>query len=64
MSSEHRFVDSLGAVVQGKEKMRAGWAAYFRMVPDYTVAVDETFFDGSIIIIMLGIARGTCERRD
>jgi ketosteroid isomerase-like protein len=58
MSSEHRFVDPLGAVVQGREKTRAGWAAYFRMVPDYTVVVDETFSHGSIVA-MLGMARGT-----
>ncbi len=58
MSSEHRFVDSLGEIVQGREKMRDGWAAYFRMVPDYTVAVDETFCDGPIVV-MLGVARGT-----
>jgi ketosteroid isomerase-like protein len=58
MSSEHRFVDSLGTVIQGREKMRDGWAAYFRMVPDYTVAVEETFFDSSIVV-MLGVARGT-----
>ena len=38
--------------------MRDGWAAYFRMVPDYTVAVDETFSDGPVVI-MLGVARGT-----
>jgi ketosteroid isomerase-like protein len=58
MSSEHRFVDSVGAVVQGGEKMRDGWAAYFRMVPDYTVAVNETFSNGSSVV-MLGVARGT-----
>ena len=26
MAPEHRFVDSLGNVVEGREKMRAGWA--------------------------------------
>jgi hypothetical protein len=39
----HRFIDSLGAVVEGREKMRAGWAGYFRMVPDYSIAVEETY---------------------
>jgi hypothetical protein len=38
--------------------MRDGWAAYFRMVPDYTVTVDETFSEGSIVVL-LGWARGT-----
>lgn len=58
MSNRHRFVDSLGTVVQGREKMRDGWAGYFRMVPDYTVIVDETFSDGPVVV-MLGVARGT-----
>jgi len=58
MTHEHRFVDSLGNVVQGKDKMRAGWAGYFRMVPDYTIVVNETFTDGSIVV-MFGMARGT-----
>ena len=38
--------------------MRAGWAAYFRMVPDYTVAIEETFSDGPVVA-MLGTAQGT-----
>ena len=58
MSDDHRFVDSLGTVVQGREKMREGWAGYFRMVPDYSVNVDETFSDGAIVV-MLGAAQGT-----
>ena len=58
MSDEHRFIDSLGTVVQGREKMRDGWSCYFRMVPDYTVAVHETFSDGPIVV-MLGVAAGT-----
>jgi ketosteroid isomerase-like protein len=58
MSDEHRFVDSLGTVVQGRDKMRDGWAGYFSMVPDYTVIVDETFSDGATVV-MLGAAQGT-----
>jgi uncharacterized protein (TIGR02246 family) len=58
MAPEHRFVDSLGNVVEGREKMRAGWAAYFRIVPDYSIAIDETFCDGPVVL-MLGVAEGT-----
>jgi ketosteroid isomerase-like protein len=58
MTPEHRFVDSLGSVVEGREKMRAGWRAYFDMVPDYKIAVEETYRDGSVVV-MLGEARGT-----
>ena len=58
MTEEHRFIDSLGNIVEGREKMRAAWTKYFLMVPDFTVAVEETFCDGPVAV-MLGIAQGT-----
>jgi ketosteroid isomerase-like protein len=58
MSPGHRFVDSLGNVVEGREKMRAGWVGYFKIVPDYTLAIEETFTNGSVMIL-LGVAQGT-----
>ena len=58
MTAEHRFIDGLGNVAEGREKMRAGWSAYFRMVPDYTIAVEETYSDGTVVV-MLGVVRGT-----
>ena len=58
MSPEHRFVDSLGTKIEGREKMRLGWAGYFKMVPDYEITVEETFTNGSAVVF-LGIARGT-----
>jgi ketosteroid isomerase-like protein len=61
MSSGHRFVDSLGSVVEGREKMRAGWAGYFKMVPDYTLAIEETCVNGPVVIL-LGVAQGTYTR--
>jgi ketosteroid isomerase-like protein len=58
MTPEHRFTDSLGNVVHGRDKMFAGWAAYFRMVPDYSLAIDELYTQGPIVV-MLGVAEGT-----
>jgi ketosteroid isomerase-like protein len=58
MTAEHRFIDALGCVVEGREKMRAAWTAYFRMVPDYTLAIDESLSDGPVVA-MLGSAGGT-----
>ena len=58
MTPEHRFVDSLGNVVEGREKMRAGWAGYFKMVPDYRIAVNECICDGQVVVLF-GIAEGT-----
>ena len=45
MTPAHRFVDSLGAVTEGRDAMRAGWADYFRMVPDYSIEVRESYCD-------------------
>jgi ketosteroid isomerase-like protein len=58
ITAEHRFIDSLGNVVVGRETMRAGWGGYFRMVPDYTITIDETFCDGSVVVL-IGSAQGT-----
>jgi ketosteroid isomerase-like protein len=58
MTPEHRFIDSLGNVVEGREKMRAGWMGYFGMVPDYTIAIEEVHGDGAVVV-MLGKAHGT-----
>lgn len=58
MTAGHRFTDSLGNVVEGCEKMRAGWVAYFRMVPDYSLAIEEIYADGPVVV-MLGLAEGT-----
>ena len=58
MTDDHRFVDSLGAVVGGAAQMREGWQAYFQMVPDYQIDVRETCFNGAVVVL-LGAARGT-----
>lgn len=58
MTEEQRFIDSLGNVVTGKAAMRNGWAGYFRVVPDYTIAVEEIYSDGPVVIL-LGTAQGT-----
>ena len=58
MTVDHRFIDSLGNVVEGCEKMRAGWAGYFRMVPDYALAIEETYTEGPVVLL-LGVAQGT-----
>ncbi len=61
MSPNHRFVDSLGNVVEDGEKLHQGWVAYFRMVPDYAVAIEETYPSGPVVV-MLGVAQGTYTR--
>ncbi len=58
MTEQHRFIDSMGKASEGRETMRQGWIKYFQMVPDYTVAVEETLCDGPVVV-MLGVAEGT-----
>ena len=58
MTDDHEFVDSLGAVERGKERMREAWIAYFFMIPDYTIAVEGVFTrDASVAVT--GKASGT-----
>jgi ketosteroid isomerase-like protein len=58
MTERHRFTDSLGNVVTGRETMREGWRGYFRMVPDYRLEIAETLADDAVVV-MLGVAGGT-----
>lgn len=58
MTEEHTFIDSLGARVTGRQAMKKAWEGYFRMVPDYTITVEETFSSGPVVV-MLGAAQGT-----
>jgi ketosteroid isomerase-like protein len=54
----HRFIDSRGNVIQGRENVRAGWIEYFRMVLDYSIEVQESFSKGPVVVL-LGIAQGS-----
>jgi ketosteroid isomerase-like protein len=58
LAADSVFVDSMGARVQGLEKLRAAWEGYFKMVPDYTVSHDEIFSRGDTVAVF-GSARGT-----
>jgi len=58
MTEDHVFIDSLGTRVEGRERMKAGWAAYFQMIPDYTITIEETFPEGPTVL-MFGSAQGT-----
>jgi ketosteroid isomerase-like protein len=58
MTDDHRFIDSLGNVVNGREAMRAGWVGYFGMVPDYRLTAEQWLCDGPVVV-MLGTSGGT-----
>lgn len=58
LTPQHCFIDSLGQRAQGRETLRAGWAAYFRMVPDYRLTADRVLHEGADVVV-IGHARGT-----
>lgn len=58
MTEDHRFIDSVGTVVAGSDKMAEGWAAYLGMMTDYRIEIRETLCRGSTVVL-LGNAQGT-----
>jgi ketosteroid isomerase-like protein len=58
MTDDHALVDSLGSKFVGKPNMSKAWEGYFRMVPDYSITVDENLVHDSVVV-MLGTAQGT-----
>ena len=57
MTEDHRFIDSLGQVVRGREAVRSGWGQYFSMVREYRLQADEWLCDG-LVVVLLGTADG------
>jgi ketosteroid isomerase-like protein len=58
MTEDHVFTDSLGQSVRGREKMRAGWRAYYALCPDYWVTHEEILSDRNMVAVF-GAAGGT-----
>ena len=61
MTTDHRFIDSLGTVTEGRDAMRVGWRFYFSMVADYALEISRSFVaqDGGSEIVLVGVARGS-----
>jgi ketosteroid isomerase-like protein len=58
MPEGHRFIDSRGNVLAGREKVRSGWEEYFRLVHDYSIELHESFCRGPVVV-MIGVAEGS-----
>jgi ketosteroid isomerase-like protein len=61
LTPDHRFIDSLGSVIVGRETMREGWRQYFQMVPDCHIEITHAFTDAGEVAL-LGSAGGTYAR--
>jgi ketosteroid isomerase-like protein len=62
MTDDHAFIDSMGLVEQGREKLRRGWEQYYRMFPDFSIVVERTFVEGSTVVL-LGRCSGTFQSK-
>lgn len=58
MTDEHKFIDSQGNEITGKEKMREGWIGYFQLFPDYKIEIEKLFVDRDTVAAF-GFAGGT-----
>jgi uncharacterized protein (TIGR02246 family) len=58
MADDHRMIDALANALEGREAVHQAWKQYFRMVPDYTVAIEEIYTEGPAVVF-LGTAQGT-----
>jgi ketosteroid isomerase-like protein len=58
MTSDGEFIDSMGNRIQGAERLRIAWAAYFKMVPDYSISHSDIFAQGNTVAVF-GSAQGT-----
>jgi len=60
MGDDHIFIDAHGNQVSGREKMIAGWRAYFEWFPDYDIEITDVFEDGDKLALF-GFASGSYE---
>lgn len=58
MTEDHLFIDSDSGEVRGREPMRRAWIAYFAMMPQYEIQVEETHSKGTVVVL-IGTAAGT-----
>ena len=61
MTSDHRFIDSLGSVVEGRDSMQEGWKFYFAMVSDYHLKISRCFSPETAEneTMLVGVASGS-----
>lgn len=55
MTDDHKFIDSQGNELVGKERMKQGWKDYFQFFPDYKIEITEIFEKGETVA-MFGFA--------
>ena len=58
LAPNHRFVDSLGSEIVGRDAVMAAWHNYFGIVPNYLITVHRRMHDGTEVALF-GTAAGS-----
>lgn len=58
ISDDHVFTDAQGIHFEGKDNLRAGWTAYFKMFPDYKITILNSM-ENATVFLASGTAEGT-----
>jgi len=58
LAPDHRFVDSLGHEIVGRENVATAWRRYFEMAPDYSLSIDRLLGEGAEVALF-GTAAGS-----
>ena len=61
-TDDHVFIDSLGFRTIGRGPLREAWVAYFKMVPDFRISLDQVIEKGEVVVAF-GAASGTWVHR-
>jgi len=62
LAAGHRFTDSLGQRLAGRDAVLTAWRGYFELVPGYAIEVDREIVVGPEVIVF-GTASGDLARR-
>jgi hypothetical protein len=57
MADDHKFIDAHGNEVSGNDIMKAGWAGYFSIFPDYLIEITDIFMKPEHIAMGTGKAK-------
>lgn len=58
MTDDHKFIDSFGIELTGKDGLKRAWGQYFKMFPDYNIQIQEILTNNNNAVI-IGTAFGT-----
>jgi ketosteroid isomerase-like protein len=61
-TNDHRFIDSLGQILTGREQLQRAWSGYFELFSDYCIEV-ETLIASARSALVAGHASATAKVR-